>query len=567
MKQHTNYILIGLCFAAWWGPCGGRAATIWTGPPITFTKADGTDPTLPANQDRITTNVWIARGDCQGIYNAISETAYTHFLSPTNTAWATGTTANYSTLSYTNWEGWARSIGGPPAMPGVHAVLHLITDDVYIDITFNSWNNCHIVTSFPGFSYTRSTPILADQPPTVTITTPTNGASFEAPATVAITAAASDVDGNVTNVSFFDGTALLGQTNNTPYTVTATFDAGTHALTAVATDNAGLSATSSVVKISVGVTNAAFSVTITNPPYNSVFGNTDNILIGADVTDTQGSVTNVAFFDGAVLLRSLSTSPYSFSTVQFTFGLGLHSLTAVASDNIGAAATSAPVRFSIARYTPEVTNGLFSVFLLPVATNMSAPLYGISPPGDTHRLFVLEQNGLVRILQDGTLLPDPALDIQARVQPPLNATNANDERGLLGIAFHPGFNDSSSPGYQTLYTYNSEMIPTNLTPTYVCPNSATNNYMNVVNEWKISSTNANTIDPTSRRAVISFGKNAGNHNGGTITFGPDGYAYLALGDGGNANDIGPSHIVPEGNAQNLSTPLGKMLRFTDQSLA
>jgi len=167
----------------------------------------------------------------------------------------------------------------------------------------------------------------------------------------------------------------------------------------------------------------------------------------------------------------------------------------------------------------------------------------------------------MRIIQDGTLLPEPAVDIQSRVQPPLNATNANDERGLLGLAFHPGFNNPSSAGYQTLYTYNSEMIPTNTMPDFPCPNNATNNYMNVVNEWKIPSTNANVVDPSSRRAVLSFGKNAGNHNGGTITFGPDGYAYLALGDGGNANDAGPSHIEPGGNAQNLTTPLGKMLRF------
>ena len=85
--------------------------------------------------------------------------------------------------------------------------------------------------------------------------------------------------------------------------------------------------------------------------------------------------------------------------------------------------------------------------------------------------------------------------------------------------------------------------------------------MNVVNEWKISSTNANVVDPSSRRAIISFGKNASNHNGGTCAFGPDGYMYLALGDGGDANDVGNSHIVPGGNAQNLSTPLGKFLRF------
>src|SRR5688572_11115993 len=105
------------------------------------------------------------------------------------------------------------------------------------------------------------------------------------------------------------------------------------------------------------------------------------------------------------------------------------------------------------------------------------------------------------------------------------------------------------------------MIPVATSPTYPVPTTATNNYKNVVNEWKISTTNANVVDPTSRREVISFGKTAGNHNGGTIAFGPDGYLYLALGDGGDANDVGASHIEPGGNAQNLSTPLGKMLRF------
>jgi hypothetical protein len=105
------------------------------------------------------------------------------------------------------------------------------------------------------------------------------------------------------------------------------------------------------------------------------------------------------------------------------------------------------------------------------------------------------------------------------------------------------------------------MIPTGTSPTYVAPASATNNYKNVVNEWKISATNPNVVDASSRREVISFGKTAGNHNGGTIAFGPDGYLYLGLGDGGDANDVGISHIEPGGNAQNLSTPLGKMLRF------
>src|SRR4051795_11245647 len=219
------------------------------------------------------------------------------------------------------------------------------------------------------------------------------------------------------------------------------------------------------------------------------------------------------------------------------------------------------MRAAAGPYLPSIPKGNIALTLVPTATGMAAPDYAISPPGDTDRLFVVEQNGLLRIIQNGTLLPGSALDIQNRVQPPLNPGNANDERGFLGLAFHPGFNNPASPGYRTLYTYNSEVITTGTTPTYPVPTTAANNYKNVVNEWKISATNPNVVDPASRREVISFGKNASNHNGGTITFGPDGYAYLALGDGGDANDVGASHIEPGGNAQNLSTPLGKFLRF------
>jgi len=298
------------------------------------------------------------------------------------------------------------------------------------------------------------------------------------------------------------------------------------------------------------------SVTLTNPPDNSVFGNRDTVAIEASANDTDGSVTNVEFFDGAVSLGNDATSPYSVST---RLTLGSHTLIAVVADNLGATTTSAPVNVTVARYLPAITNGDITILLQPIAAGLAAPDYAISPPGDANRLFFVEQNGLLRIIQNGNLLPGAALDISSLISTSFNPANANDERGFLGLAFHPGFNTPASPGYQTLYTFNSQLLGTGAT--YVAPNGASQGYKTAVNEWKISSTDSNVVDVTSRREIISFGKNANNHNGGTIAFGPDGYLYLGLGDGGNANDVGASHLEPGGNAQNLSTPLGKMLRF------
>jgi glucose/arabinose dehydrogenase len=210
-------------------------------------------------------------------------------------------------------------------------------------------------------------------------------------------------------------------------------------------------------------------------------------------------------------------------------------------------------------FLPSIPKGTISINLQPIATGLGAPDYAISAPNDPGRLFVLEQKGTVLVVQNGSLLPAPALDISSVIGAALNPANANDERGLLGLAFHPGFNTPGNPGFQTLYTFNSQPLGTG--PTFAAPNNAVQNFKTVVNEFKMSLTDPNVINPASRREVISFGKNANNHNGGTIAFGPDGYLYLGLGDGGNANDVGPSHIEPGGNAQNLTTPLGKMLRF------
>jgi hypothetical protein len=134
------------------------AATIWTGPQITFSKASGADPNQPANQDRITPAVWITRGDTMGIYNAAAETGYSDG-SPAGTEWAYGTTANVANLLFRRWVDWNGK--QPPSMVGKAAVVHLIAEDIYIDITFTDWGS----RGAGSFAYQRSTASVSPPPP------------------------------------------------------------------------------------------------------------------------------------------------------------------------------------------------------------------------------------------------------------------------------------------------------------------------------------------------------------------------------------------------------------------
>lgn len=215
-----------------------RAATIWNGPLLSASNL--TQP------DKITPRVWITRGDVRGIYNSATESVYFDGVSPADTEWADGTTANYAALTYSDWKFWSKTIhGGPPNTVGVPAVVHLITDDIYIDIVFTSWG------SRGPYSYERATPPITNNPPTVTITNPSSGTLLNAPAITEILAVATDTDGSVTNVIFYDGTNSLGFAPTSPYSIAANLAGGSHALTAIATDNLGLFATSSVVNVTL----------------------------------------------------------------------------------------------------------------------------------------------------------------------------------------------------------------------------------------------------------------------------------------------------------------------------
>lgn len=138
---------------------------------LAFVKPAFADPTLPANQDAITQNVAITRGVTKGIYNAVSEAFYTNTLSPADTEWAfSGLNLNpafsfgagassHGSLTFADWE-TSHSVN-PLQTVGLPAVVHLVTDDIYIDIQFDSWGRGPVSGAF--FSYVRaSDPLAAD---------------------------------------------------------------------------------------------------------------------------------------------------------------------------------------------------------------------------------------------------------------------------------------------------------------------------------------------------------------------------------------------------------------------
>lgn len=164
--------------------------------------------------------------------------------------------------------------------------------------------------------------------------------------------------------------------------------------------------------------------------------------------------------------------------------------------------------------------------LTPIITSgLARPLFVTTPPGDP-RLFVVDQPGEIFIYQDGKMLDAPFLDIKEKVNDSAN------EQGLLGLAFHP---DYAENGYFFI--------------NYTAADGSTN-----VVRYHVRADNPNLADLDSEMLVIRIEQPYANHNGGMVVFGPDGYLYIGMGDGGSAGD-------PQNNGQDPSTLLGAMLRI------
>jgi chitinase len=189
--------------------------------------------------------------------------------------------------------------------------------------------------------------VQGDSPPVVTLTQPTDGATFTSPATVNLAATASDADGAVTKVEFFNGGAKLGEDTTAPYSFSwSGVVAGTYTLTARATDDLGATTTSAAATITVSAnTNTPPTANITSPADGAIFAWKPTITVTATASDPDGNVTKVEFRDGTSVLGQDTSAPYSF--MWRNVPQGSHVLTVRATDNAGGVTTSSPVGITV----------------------------------------------------------------------------------------------------------------------------------------------------------------------------------------------------------------------------
>jgi glucose/arabinose dehydrogenase len=205
--------------------------------------------------------------------------------------------------------------------------------------------------------------------------------------------------------------------------------------------------------------------------------------------------------------------------------------------------------------TAEEPHKLFEpiVSLRLLAEGLTAPVALTAPDDGSGRLFVVDQVGLIRVIDaEGNLLDMPFLDVRELM---VNLGANYDERGLLGMAFHPDYADNGR-----FFVYYSAPLRAEAPQGW--------NHTSVLAEFSVSEADGNIAALDSEKVILQVDQPQANHNAGSIVFGPDGYLYIPLGDGGGANDSSTGHMEDwyaanaGGNGQDVEqNMLGSVLRI------
>ncbi len=277
----------------------------------------------------------------------------------------------------------------------------------------------------------------------------------------------------------------------------------------------------------VRITDVSGGLGVTVTIANIGDGNARNVEAGITV---QGGMYDMIRTSTEGTISSLPAGSSTTISTGLIWGLGPVTV-AVTLDDVERSYRGFVLLFYTAML-PEVSVGLETV-----AEGFTAPVAMADPPDGEARFYVAEQDGVISVVEDGEVLDEPFLDLSDRL---VDLNPAYDERGLLGLAFHPNYGDNGR-----FYVYYS--APTDLKGM---------DHESVVAEYRVSDDPAKG-DPASERVLLRIGEPEGNHNGGQLAFGPDGYLYVGVGDGGGAGD---KH-GDIGNGQNISTLLGSVLRI------
>ena len=199
--------------------------------------------------------------------------------------------------------------------------------------------------------------------------------------------------------------------------------------------------------------------------------------------------------------------------------------------------------------------GRFGIGLKLIAEGFTSPTALIPLEDDSGRFLVADQIGILYLLtKEGAKAEQPFFDARSRLA---KLNQSFDERGLLGLALHPRFKENR----KFYLTYSAPLRPSAPQDWFNAPDfKASDTSTFRVSEFKALPNDSGRVDPASERVLLEIDKPYMNHNAGCLAFGPDGYLYISVGDGGNANDEGRGHS-PQGNGQDTTVLLGKILRI------